>query len=94
MRAISKEGPLAFWKGNGANVVKIMPESAAKFYANDVLKAIIARDSQDIRVYERLAAGNLRFTSPTANITLVVITITANTATIPQVLWRGSPLKQ
>ena len=31
-------GPGAFWQGNGANVLKVMPESAVKFLVYDKAK--------------------------------------------------------
>jgi solute carrier family 25 phosphate transporter 23/24/25/41 len=60
VRAILKEGGVSgFWKGNGANVLKIMPESACKFYANDFFKSRIVVDPDDIRPHERLLAGSM-----------------------------------
>jgi hypothetical protein len=32
------EGPLAFWKGNAANVVRVFPYAAAQMAMNDLLK--------------------------------------------------------
>ena len=57
---IYKEGGLqSFWRGNGANVVKIMPESAFKFYFNDFFKARIVADPDNVAQHERLVAGSL-----------------------------------
>ncbi len=36
-----EEGFLAFWKGNGANVVRIFPYSAAQMAANDQYKRLL-----------------------------------------------------
>ena len=59
-RSIMNEGgAAAFWRGNGANVVKIMPESAFKFYFNECFKAWIVHDPNSVRVHERLIAGSL-----------------------------------
>lgn len=33
-----QEGPMAFWNGNGANTLKIMPESAVRFLGYEVFK--------------------------------------------------------
>eukprot|EP00041_Stephanoeca_diplocostata_P023614 m.582995 g.582995 ORF g.582995 m.582995 type:complete len:96 (-) comp22338_c0_seq21:1929-2216(-) len=48
------EGVLSFWKGNGANVMKIAPESAFKFYANEIFKEQIAQDPRSVQPHERL----------------------------------------
>ncbi len=37
-----EEGLLAFWKGNGANVIRIFPYSAAQLAANDTYKRLLA----------------------------------------------------
>jgi len=37
-----EEGILAFWKGNGANVIRIFPYSAAQLAANDQYKRLLA----------------------------------------------------
>ena len=52
-------GARAFWRGNGANVVKVVPETAVKFVAFDVLKHRVARDPGNATVSERFAAGGL-----------------------------------
>eukprot|EP00041_Stephanoeca_diplocostata_P023618 m.583266 g.583266 ORF g.583266 m.583266 type:complete len:410 (-) comp22338_c0_seq41:1368-2597(-) len=52
------EGVLSFWKGNGANVMKIAPESAFKFYANEIFKEQIAQDPRSVQPHERLLAGS------------------------------------
>lgn len=58
LRAIYGEGGLwAFFRGNGTNVLKIMPESAFKFFAYDWFKRHIAKDVDNIQVYERFISG-------------------------------------
>ena len=42
-------GPLGFYRGNMTNVLKIMPESAFKFYANDYAKSLIVQDADSVR---------------------------------------------
>ncbi|GAB5361976.1 hypothetical protein AAMO2058_000759000 [Amorphochlora amoebiformis] len=56
---LGEGGPTAFWRGNTANVVKIMPESAAKFYCYEYLKKKIIQNPNDVQVYERLLSGSL-----------------------------------
>jgi solute carrier family 25 (mitochondrial phosphate transporter), member 23/24/25/41 len=60
LRAIYGEGGLwAFFRGNGTNVIKIMPETAVKFYAYDRFKKLISKNPSDIQVHERFCAGAL-----------------------------------
>ena len=49
--------PRAFFKGNGANVLKIAPETALKLTANDRLKRLLASDPASITPGERFVAG-------------------------------------
>jgi hypothetical protein len=37
-----EEGFLAFWKGNGVNIIRIFPYSAAQLAANDSYKRLLA----------------------------------------------------
>lgn len=47
------------WRGNGLNVIKIVPESALKFGAYDEMKRLIkGKDNRDLKIYERLVAGS------------------------------------
>eukprot|EP00668_Euglena_longa_P002195 GGOE01002539.1.p1 GENE.GGOE01002539.1~~GGOE01002539.1.p1 ORF type:complete len:458 (+),score=114.68 GGOE01002539.1:68-1441(+) len=58
LRAIYKEGGMrAFWRGNGANIVKIAPESGIKFFVFDHAKRRLAADPKNATVSERLCAG-------------------------------------
>ena len=60
LRAIYYDGGwLGYFRGNGTNVVKIMPESAAKFFAYETFKNVVARDPDKITVAERFLAGAL-----------------------------------
>ena len=60
VKAVYREGGArAFFRGNGANVVKVMPETATKLVAFDVLKRQLAADPGNATVGERFAAGGL-----------------------------------
>jgi len=54
----SEGGMVAYWRGNGSNVIKIVPESACKFVAYDYMKKKIASDPENIKVQERFIAGS------------------------------------
>jgi solute carrier family 25 phosphate transporter 23/24/25/41 len=51
-----EEGVAAFWKGNGTNIIRIFPYSAAQLSANDFYKRLIAGEGE-LTVPMRLAAG-------------------------------------
>ena len=51
-----EEGLLAFWKGNGTNIIRIFPYSAAQLSANDFYKRVLAGDGE-LTVPLRLTAG-------------------------------------
>jgi len=54
----------AFWRGNGTNVLKIMPESGVKFMAYDLAKHALCTDMENPKFRERFAAGSVAgFTS-------------------------------
>ena len=60
LRSIYGEGGAwAFFRGNGTNVIKIIPESGIRFFAYDFYKKKIAQDSKDVQIYERFIAGAL-----------------------------------
>eukprot|EP00667_Euglena_gracilis_P011352 EG_transcript_11597 len=60
LQAIYREGGVrAFWRGNGANIVKIAPESGIKFWVFDHAKRCLAADPKNATVAERLCAGAL-----------------------------------
>ena len=59
-RAVYREGGArAFWRGNGANVLKVVPETAVKFAAFDALKRVVAVDPGNATTGERLVAGGV-----------------------------------
>lgn len=45
LKIAREEGIAAFWKGNGVNIVRIFPYSAAQFAANDAYKRLLAEYS-------------------------------------------------
>jgi hypothetical protein len=45
LTVIREEGPLALWKGNGANVLRVIPVYGLKFAFNDSIKAVVAGPS-------------------------------------------------
>ncbi|BAF19932.1 Os06g0604500 [Oryza sativa Japonica Group] len=59
----SQGGMLAFFRGNGLNVVKVAPESAIRFYAYEMLKEYIMKskgeNKSEVGPSERLVAGGL-----------------------------------
>jgi solute carrier family 25 phosphate transporter 23/24/25/41 len=58
-KMIAEGGVKSLWRGNGTNVLKIAPESAAKFAAYEQLKKLIKGDSKhEISIIERFAAGS------------------------------------
>ncbi|KAG5184595.1 mitochondrial carrier domain-containing protein [Tribonema minus] len=60
LRGIWAEGGWrAFWRGNGANVIKIMPESAIRFMGYDFFKKRISKDPDEVTIIERFIAGAL-----------------------------------
>ena len=55
----SEEGILAFWKGNGTNIIRIFPYSAAQLMANDQYKRLLATEDGELTVARRLLSGAL-----------------------------------
>ena len=49
----------AFWRGNGTNVLKIMPESGVKFMAFDLAKTALCSNKSDPKFIERFASGSV-----------------------------------
>ena len=56
-KIIREEGFRAFWKGNGTNIIRIFPYSAAQLAANDQYKRIVAGENGELTVARRLVAG-------------------------------------
>ena len=51
-------GYLAFYRGNGANIIKIAPETATKFLAFDKIKHAMSHDPERSTFVERFVAGS------------------------------------
>eukprot|EP00013_Stygamoeba_regulata_P000304 CAMPEP_0177638088 /NCGR_PEP_ID=MMETSP0447-20121125/5306_1 /TAXON_ID=0 /ORGANISM="Stygamoeba regulata, Strain BSH-02190019" /LENGTH=438 /DNA_ID=CAMNT_0019140035 /DNA_START=24 /DNA_END=1340 /DNA_ORIENTATION=+ len=62
-----------FFRGNGANVVKIAPESATKFLVYETLKQSVCHDPKDISMLERLFCGG--FAGATAQLLIYPLEI-------------------
>jgi solute carrier family 25 phosphate transporter 23/24/25/41 len=57
MKIVREEGFLAFWKGNGTNIVRIFPYSAGQLMSNDLYKRLLANEAGELSVPRRLLAG-------------------------------------
>lgn len=59
-RLMAAEGSYkAYFRGNGANVIKNVPETALKLTFNDRVKSIIAQDGRSVTLGERLTIGGI-----------------------------------
>jgi len=64
-RIYAEGGVLAFWTGNGLSVIKILPESAIKFFSYETSKRAFAKywdkveDSRDISGASRFVSGGI-----------------------------------
>jgi solute carrier family 25 phosphate transporter 23/24/25/41 len=56
-KILREEGFAAFWKGNGTNIIRIFPYSAAQLSANDNYKRALAGAGGELSVPQRLLAG-------------------------------------
>ncbi|CAL8276633.1 unnamed protein product [Merluccius merluccius] len=52
-------GVRSLWRGNGINVIKIVPETAIKFMAYEQIKRLIGSNQETLGIAERLVAGSL-----------------------------------
>ena len=66
VKIAKEEGILAYWKGNGVNIIRIFPYSAAQLAANDQYKAFLADDNGNLTTARRLVAGGLAGMTGTA----------------------------
>jgi len=61
-----EEGVLSFWKGNGTNIIRIFPYSAAQLMANDQYKRMLVTENGELTVARRLVSGALAGMTATA----------------------------
>ena len=66
MKIYREECILAFWKGNGVNVIRVAPYAAAQLSSNDVYKKMLADEHGKLGLKERLTAGALAGMTGTA----------------------------
>ena len=66
LKIYREEGILAFWKGNGVNVIRVAPYAAAQLSSNDVYKKMLADENGRLGLKERLTAGALAGMTGTA----------------------------
>ena len=52
-----EEGIVAFWKGNGTNLIRVFPYAAAQLSSNDFYKRLLAGEGGNLTVVQRLTAG-------------------------------------
>lgn len=57
MKIYKEEGVLAYWKGNGTNIIRIFPYSAAQLAANDQYKRMFCTKDGEMTVARRLLSG-------------------------------------
>lgn len=56
-KILAEEGLRAFWKGNGLNIIRIFPYSAAQLSSNDQYKRLFADEHGELTVPKRLLSG-------------------------------------
>jgi hypothetical protein len=64
-----EEGLRALWKGNGANVLRVVPVYGLKFAFNDTLKAVVAGPGK-----KRLSTSELLWVGTLAGLSQTVLT--------------------
>lgn len=64
-----EEGVRALWKGNGANVLRVVPVYGLKFAFNDTLKAVVAGPGK-----KRLSTSELLWVGTLAGLMQTVLT--------------------
>lgn len=61
-----EEGILAFWRGNGVNVIRVAPYAAAQLSSNDFYKKMLTPADGKLGLKERLCAGAMAGMTGTA----------------------------
>ncbi|KAL0483292.1 mitochondrial substrate carrier family protein C [Acrasis kona] len=54
-----KDGILGFWRGNGANVLKVAPEKAFKYTVFETSKRLFAKRDYDLKPWQLFACGSM-----------------------------------
>jgi len=80
---------LAFWKGNGVNIIRIFPYSAAQLASNDSYKRLLADDKGELTVARRLLSGACAGMTATA-LTHPLDTVRLRLA-LPNHTYKGGP---
>jgi solute carrier family 25 (adenine nucleotide translocator) protein 4/5/6/31 len=83
-----EEGPLALWKGNGANVLRVVPVYGLKFAFNDTFKALVAGPGK-----KRLSTGELLWVGTLAGLFQTIITYPLETVRTRLSLGTGQGVK-
>ncbi|KAK9795916.1 hypothetical protein WJX73_001899 [Symbiochloris irregularis] len=58
-RMAAERSPKAYFRGNGTNVLKNVPETALKLTLNDRVKSLVLKDGHHMALWERLVIGGL-----------------------------------
>jgi hypothetical protein len=69
LTVVREEGPRALWKGNGANVLRVIPVYGLKFAFNDSIKAVVAGPT-----HKRLGATDLLWVGTLAGLLQTALT--------------------
>jgi len=83
-----EEGPMALWKGNGANVLRVIPVYGLKFAFNDTFKAIVAGPGK-----KRLDTSELLYIGTLAGLFQTIITYPLETVRTRLSLGHGQGLE-
>lgn len=88
-KLVTKEdGPTALWKGNGANVLRVIPVYGLKFAFNDTFKAIVAGPGK-----KRLDTSELLYIGTLAGLFQTIITYPLETVRTRLSLGHGQGLE-
>jgi len=58
-RILHEEGFRAYWKGNGTNIIRIVPSDATRFYSYNVYKKMMGGERDNLTAEIRVVAGAL-----------------------------------
>lgn len=54
----TNEGLAGFWRGNTANLMRVVPNKAVLFASNDLLQSMMRNDDGTLPSYAAIAAGS------------------------------------